>query len=54
MREKERLKMGGKEEKRGACRGKSLITYRPTTFFFTTHLLMSGGGVGKKMMGGRG
>ena len=29
MRGKERLKMGGKEEKRGACRGKSLITYRP-------------------------
>ena len=29
MREKERLKMGGKEEKRGACRGESLIIYRP-------------------------
>ena len=46
--------MGGKEEKRGACRGESLIIYLPIALFFTTHLLMSGGGVGKKMMGGRG
>ena len=29
MREKERLKMGGKEEKRGACRGESLIICLP-------------------------
>ena len=28
-REKERLKMGGKEEKRGACRGESLIICLP-------------------------
>ena len=29
MREKERLKMGGKEEKRGGCRGESLIISLP-------------------------
>lgn len=29
MRGKERLKMGGKEEKRGACRGESLIICLP-------------------------
>ena len=29
MREKERLKMGGKEEKRAACRGESLIICLP-------------------------
>ena len=29
MRGNERLKMGGKEEKRGGCRGESLIIYLP-------------------------
>ena len=40
MREKERLKMGGKEEKRGACRGESLIICLPknhTTTVWRTH-----------------
>ena len=36
MREKERLKMGGKEEKRGGCRGESLIIYRPVSHFRST------------------
>ena len=31
---------------RGASRHQSLIIYRPVSLFFTTHLLMSGGGVG--------
>ena len=44
-RKKEGLKMGGKEEKRGACRGESLIICLPIALFFTTHLLMSGGRV---------
>ena len=35
--------MGGKEEKRGACRGESLIIYRPVSLSFSTHLLMSEG-----------
>ena len=36
MRGKERLKMGGKEEKRGGCRGESLIIYRPVYLFRST------------------
>ena len=28
--------MGGKEEKRGACRGESLIIYRPVSHFRST------------------
>ena len=36
MRGKERLKMGGKEEKRGACRGESLIICLPISLFRST------------------
>ena len=62
MREKEGVKMGGKEEKRGACRGESLIICLPSFppfllvvltiyLFFTTHLLMSGGRCGDEKDG---
>ena len=36
MRGKEGLKMGGKEEKRGACRGESLIICLPISHFRST------------------